>query len=141
MIEKQVIFIRGIRVLFIIIFLLGLSGGCSTIPPNKEEPKKKITDGVVFFRDLRQIDLDKDGEKEIIAIYAASLNSSGVKVIKFDKGRGNVIFERVFNTPNTGFEMKKGIPIITFEEIDQVAGSRFNGAYRWDGEAFILEQK
>ncbi len=141
MVKKQVILTREIKILFIIIFLLGLGGGCSTTPPHKKETKKGMMDDVLFFRDLQQVDLDKDGEKEIIAIYATGVNSSGVKVIKFDKDRGNVIFERIFNTPNTKFEMKKGIPVIKFEEIGRVAGRRVKGAYCWDGKAFVLEGK
>jgi hypothetical protein len=147
MVKKQVILEREIKILFIIIFLLGLGGGCSTVskkaslPAIKQEPQKRIMDDVLFFRELQQIDLDKDGTKEIIAIYATGVNSSGVKVIKFDKDRGNIIFKRIFNTPNTKFEMKKGIPVIKFEEIGQVAGRRVKGAYCWDGKAFILEGK
>ena len=150
MVKKQVILAREIKILFIIIFLLGLGGGCSTVskkaslPAVKQEPQKRITDDVRNFLDLQQIDLDKDGEKEIIAIYATGVNSSGVKVIKFDKDRGNVIFERIFNTPNTKFEMKKGIPTIIVEETVQATGctgGRLKNIYCWDGKAFILEGK
>ena len=141
MARKEVIFAREIRILFIIIFLLGLAGGCSTTPPHKKEAKKGFMDDVSSFLDLQEIDLDKDGTKEIIAIYATGVNSSGVKVIKFDKEGGNIIFERIFNTPNTKFEMRKGIPVIKFEETGQAAGRRVKGAYRWDGKAFVLEGK
>lgn len=141
MVKKEVILARQIKNLFIIIFLLGLAGGCSTAAPHKKEAKKRFTDDVLFFVDLQEIDLDKDGTKEIIAIYATGVNSSGVKVIKFDKGRGNIIFTRIFNTPNTKFEMRKGIPVIKFEETGQAPGRRVKGAYRWDGKAFVMQGK
>jgi hypothetical protein len=145
MVKKQVILMRAIKILFIGMLLVGFGGGCSTVSKKIALPAAKqghrITDGVLNFIDLQQIDLDKDGEKEIVAIYAGSVNSSGVKVIKFSKGKGNIIFERIFNTPNTKFEMKNGIPTITFEEIGQVAGCRVKGAYYWDGKTFILEGK
>ena len=142
MAKKQAILMRGIKILFMVIFLSGLTGGCATIPPSRRGAKKRITNDVLTFRDLQQIDLDKDGEKEIVAIYMTGANSSGVKVIKFSGERGNVIFERIFDTPDTRFEMMEAIPTIIVEEKVQVPGcgrTRLKSIYSWDGKAFVLE--
>jgi hypothetical protein len=130
----------GIQILCIIVFLLA---GCATAkktpPQARQERRPSVWDGVSVFRDLQEIDLDGDGQKEIIAIYAATGNTSGVKVIKLHTGEGEIIFARAFNTPNTKFMVKKGVPIILCDEVGPTTGRRFKGAYRWDGRAFVLE--
>lgn len=143
--KKQLTVTNVIKILFITLFLLG---GCSTTKSKtatlgvaKEDVKRKVLDDVLIFLDLQQVDLDKDGKKEVVAIYAASSKSSGVRVIKFSNDKGDVIFERIFNTPNTKFEVRKGIPTIISEEIDYTSGRRLKNTYHWDGKAFILESK
>lgn len=148
--KKQGVVIRAVKILFLISFLLA---GCTTTPKAvspkaaakqetpKQEIKKKFLDDILVFLDLQQVDLDKDGKKEVVAIYAAGSKSSGVRVIKFSKDKGDVIFERIFNTPNTKFEVRKGIPTIISEEIDYTSGRRLKNTYHWDGKAFILESK
>lgn len=151
---------RGLKarvpIWFLMLFLLG---GC--VPAHKvvslkavspevvsptmvtrQETMKKIMDDVLVFLDLQQIDLDKDGEKEIVAIYTTGVNSTGVKVIKFSRDIGSIIFERIFSTPNTKFEVKKGIPTLIVYESNYVRGfSRLRKVYRWDGKSFKLEER
>lgn len=127
----------GIKILFIILFLLG---GCATTKPSamKKSRKKELLAGVVFFKELQQIDLDKDGEKEILAIYAAGADSTGVRVIKSNRKKGeHIIFERVFNTPDVKLKLKAGAPYVIVRGSGQAAGCGLRKTYHWDGKAFV----
>lgn len=135
--KRQIIGIFRAQILFVLMLLLF---GCFA-PMKAPEPlaKKRVMDDVLVFRVLEQIDLDKDGMKEIIAIYATDINSTGVKVIKFHNDGGDVIFKRVFNTPNVEFAMRSGIPTLIVQEKEQTTGCAWGGlksTYRWDGKAF-----
>jgi len=136
MAKIQISGIFGARVLFVLI--LFFLSGCATA--TKPQAKKRFLDDVLVFRYLEQVDLDRDGVKEIIAIYATGNNSSGVKVIKFHNDKGDVVFQRIFNTPDVKLLMKKNIPTLIVEESVQVAagcrGGRIKSVYRWDGKAF-----
>ncbi len=143
MVKKQVILMRGIEILFVLILSL-LSGCVTSSKAPKPQAKRGVLDDVLVFRDLQQVDLDNDGIKEIVAIYATAVNSSGVKVIKFTNDKGNIIFERILNSPNTKLEIKKGIPVLIVEETTQAigcSGGRIKSIYRWDGKAFTLTGK
>jgi len=127
----------------VLIFL----SGCVTLPSRESRKPlhwRGITNDAVVFRDLQQVDLDKDGEKEMIAVYATAANNSGVKVIKFYNGKGEVIFGRHFESPYIKLMMEKNTPVLITEEITQVAagcsGVRTRNVYRWNGKAFIQEK-
>ena len=96
---------------------------------------------VKVFRDLQELDLDNDGEKEIIAIYSTYINLGGVKVIKINDGEGAVIFKHLSSTPIIKFEVIKGIPTIMLEDIDFASGHRVRKIYRWRDKSFILSEK
>ncbi len=143
MINNQIIFVRLLKISFVALFLLT---GCSTASKKtslsvpKQEAKRDITSDVLVFRDLQSIDLDKDGTQEIVAVYTTAENSSGVKVIKIrNNWKGDIIFNRIFNTPNIKFEVLRGVPAIISEQIDSGTGCKLRRIYRWDGKAFSLE--
>lgn len=138
MAEKQVTGIFKFTLSFAaVLFLLS---GCMGPQP---QPKKGILDDVSVFRDLQQFDLDNDGRKEIIAIYATSANSTGVKVIKFQGDKGEVAFERVFDTPNVTFVVKKK-PVLVVRKKGPAAGcssKKSKTLYMWDGKTFVSKKK
>lgn len=122
----------GIKILFMILFLLG---GCAT---TKLPAKKEILADVVVFKDLQQIDLDKDGDKEIVAVYATNSNSTGVRVIKTNKQKGkHIISEQIFNTSYVKFHLKNGTPSIIVRQPEYAAGCGLKKIYHWDGKAFV----
>ena len=138
--KKQITSSFKIKIVFVLI--LFLISGCVTSKTPKPVAKQGVLDDVLAFRDLQQIDLDNDGKKEIVAIYAAAADSSGVKVIKFDKDKGDVVFERVFNSPpNVKFVMEDNIPTLIVEETIQATGRKLKSIYRWNGKAFTLVGK
>ncbi len=130
--------IRGVfRIKILFVLMLFLLSGCITTPKASEpQAKKRVLDDVLVFRDLQQVDLDNDGKKEIVAIYATVVNSNGVKVIKFDNEKGEVVFERVFNSQNLKFVMNGNIPTLIVEEIIPATGSKLKSIYHWNGKAF-----
>ncbi len=138
--QKKGIFRK--RILSVILLLL-LSGCVTLSKAPKIETQKKPLDNVLAFRDLRQVDLDNDGIKEIVAIYATNNNLSGVKVIKFHDEKGEVIFERVFDSPDVKFQMKDNIPAIIVEKTNQNLGCTrgLEDIYRWNGKAFTLKKE
>jgi len=130
-----------IKILFVLIILF--LSGCA-VSPKQEPPRKNVLADVLVFHDLREVDLDKDGVKEIVAIYSTRSNTSGVKVIKFRNGNGEVIFERIFNTLDVKFEMKNNVFSLIVGETAQPAGYAAHGmksVYRWDGNAFTFAGK
>lgn len=156
--KKQIINIYRITILFLMLFFIY---GCSTaekkaMPLTGPEQKKvdkrkgavkqvmkvknKLTWDVMAFRDLKQIDLDNDGEKDIVAVYVPSLNCSGVKVIKVTKHKGEVIFNKTFMTPNTKIEIKNGVPMIIVRDINLFGGLGVKKIYLWNGKTFVLKQ-
>lgn len=99
---------------------------------------KKITGDIVFFKDIQQVNLDKDGEKEILAVFAGRANTSGVKVIKPSLGEEKgVIFEQVFPTPNTRIVIKDDEYAIIAEDFDIGQERVVKKTYRWNGKAFV----
>jgi len=133
--KKQITAGFRIKILFVLTLFL-LSGCITTSKAPEPQVKKRVLDDVLVFRDLQQVDLDNDGKKEIVAIYATAVNSSGVKVIKFDKDKGDVLFERVFNSQNLKFVVEGNIPTLIVEETIQATGSKLKSIYRWNGKAF-----
>ncbi len=111
------------------------SGGLS-----RKELDNKLTDDVISFTDLQQIDLNKDGKNEIVALYIAKGDLSGVKVISADDGKcGNVLFRRIFDTKNAKLEIKDGIPVVMFEEFGP-SGRLSKKTLVWDGVTFIPKE-
>lgn len=137
------------QILFIAFLLLC---GCSTIrfsgksdksdkSNDKYAPNRKfeVREDVLSFIDLKEVDVDKDGEKEIVAIYNAGLNLRGVKVIKVNNQVGrNVIFTKVFNTNNLRLKVRQGLLILMVKD-QYPAGCGLNKFYIWDGKEFSPE--
>ena len=144
MLKRQNHIYRQFKILFVSTLLLC---GCSTIrlseKPDKSKVKNavidnkpKITDGVVSFIDLKEIDLDNDGEKEIAAIYNAGPNLRGVKVIKVNNSAGRrVICVKLFNTNDLRFKIRKGVFTLIAKDRDSI-GCGVNRFYVWEGEGF-----
>jgi len=135
----------GFRIKILFVLMLFLLSGCVTPSKPSKAPKpqvkKGVLDDVLVFRDLQQVDLDNDGKKEIVAIYATAVNSSGVKVIKFDNDKGDVVFGHVFNSQNLKFVMEGNIPTLIVEETIPATGRKLKSIYRWNGKAFTLVGK
>lgn len=144
--KRQNLIYYQTEILFMTILVLC---GCSTIRFSEKSDKSdksrvknavnqepKITDDVLNFIDLKEIDLDNDGGNEIAAIYNAGLNLRGVKVIKLNKQAGRrVIFAKVFNTNDLRFKVKKGVLTLIAKERDS-AGCGLNKFYVWEGNEF-----
>jgi hypothetical protein len=104
----------------------------------KKPTQRNITGDVAVFNDIQQVDLDGDGEKELVAVFSTSINSSGVKVIKIGKkGNGIIIFKHIFPTPNTKLIVKNNECIIIAEDFDLDKEYLVKKIYRWDGNTFI----
>lgn len=154
MFRKKIIPYLSLRVLFIIAFI---SFGCSTVKKKavlpesgmkagRESSAKKIarqfTDDVVVFLNLHQIDLDNDGQKDIVALYTTrDANSRGVKVIKVRNGKGNIIYKHIFNNPFATMEIKKEIPRIIVKERSTAMFFSPISIYRWNGQMFVSEKR
>ncbi len=141
--RRQKLFFLLPKVLFIIIILLF---GCSTVKKKsvsldlvKKEVKKTLLDEVLVFKDLQQIDLDGDNKKEIIGVYSTpTIYTTGVVVIKIgDVGRLEVLFKRIFNTPNVTLKLVRGLPNIIVADKDYNTGCGFSRVYCWDGRSFV----
>jgi hypothetical protein len=110
--------------------------------PQRQHKKCAITDDVLAFLDLQQVDLDKDGTEEIVAVYISGTSSTGVKVIKISDDRASIIYERifdtpgVFDTPKASIAISQGAPTITFDDIDKNTGRKSKTILRWDGKCF-----
>lgn len=120
--------------------------GCTTARFSEKYDKSKdkyalnqrprITEDVLKFIDLKEIDLDNDGEKEIVAIYNAGLNLSGIKIIRVNsQADKTVVFTKVFNTHALRLEVRKGVLTLIVKDQDS-AGCGLNKFYVWDGKDF-----
>src|SRR3989338_488434 len=98
MVNKKIIK-STVGFLFMTAFILS---GCATtgktgVSTQGGVKKMAISEDVLVFRDLQQIDLDAYGKKEIVAVYTTSSNSTGVKVIKVnEREKGIIVFEKKF---------------------------------------------
>lgn len=112
----------------------------TAIELKSESPERpKITDDIIIFNDLKQIDLDNDGKKDIIALYANNQDSKGVKVIKIKNGQSAVIFNRIFGPKQIKLEVQNHTPVIIIKEGYSIF-SHPKEIYRWNGKTFILEK-
>jgi len=97
--------------------------------------------GDVGSYSTKEFDLDGDGKKEAIVIYARGTHHSGVKVMRFDGDKADIIFNESCSTPNADFKIVKGVPTIMLEDsdygLDYATGKRHKRTYRWDGKNFI----
>lgn len=101
--------------------------------------KFEVRGDVLSFIDLKEFDADKDGEKEIAAIYNAGLNLRGVKIIKINDQLGrNVIFSKVFNTNDLRLKVSHGLLSLMVKD-QYSSGCGLNKFYIWDGKEFSLE--
>jgi len=114
------------------------------LTPEQEKIVKEIVpEGNSYaIQQIAAIDLDNDKVNEAVVIYFYGAHSSGAKVIKFQDGKGVVIFEHETGTPVTEFDVIDNVPTITFEQSDfkpdYVSGGRFRDIYRWNGKDFKL---
>jgi len=122
------------------------SVGCVTAPKKAVVPHvavvpqpPKVTQDVRVFRALRQIDLDNDGTKEIVAIYDTNTNVCGVKVLKDMDNKAKIIFAQSFEDPDIQFEVVNGIPKILFWQPVQDTAYKVHRSYSWDGKTFMLD--
>lgn len=125
----------------LLVAMLFLSGCATAVNVPKTQPKKGVLDDVLVFKDLQKVDLDNDGQKEMVAIYTTnkSNNLVGVKVVKFQKDRGEIIFERIYNASKIEFTIKDNIPTIIVEHAVQSSGcasGKIRSYYQWNGTAF-----
>lgn len=139
---KRVFFLLP-KVLFVVIILLF---GCSTAKKKpviqdvaKKEVKKTLLDELLVFKDLQQIDLDSDGIKEIIGVYSTpTIYTTGVVVIKIrGTGQKEILYKKIFNTPNVSLKIVRGLPNIIVVDKDSNTGCGFSRVYRWDGKNFV----
>jgi len=138
MVKRQISNMLGLEMSFVLILFL-LSGCVTSSKAPKTQAQQGVLDDVVVFRDLQQVDLNNDGTKETVAIYTAGPNSSGVKVIKFSNGKGEVIYKQVFNTPNIKFMIKDNLPTLMVEQKSSSSGWAMGtkSFYHWDGKTFM----
>ncbi len=122
--------------------------GCATSPRKCSAKKsstvhKKVstkecflTCDVVAFRDFIEADLDKDGVKEIIAVYYANNDSVGVKVIKADESGHRVIFNKYYSCGDVSVTVENGLPVISIKKSKCIVSYPKTIKYRWKGESF-----
>ncbi len=143
MFTRQNLIYYRIKILFVFVLILcgcstaGFSGKSGKSEDNYSfNQKPKITADVIKFIDLKEFDLDNDGEKEIMAIYNAGLNLRGVKIIRVNsQADKTVIFTKVFNTNDLRFEARNGLFTLIVKDQDS-AGCGLNKFYVWDGKDF-----
>lgn len=149
MAKRQIALLLALQIIFVVIFF---SFGCSTLKKpvletsvlkSKSEQgfspelKRLLTDDVMVFVDLWQVDMDNDGQKDILALYNTDFYGRGVKVIKIDNGAGSVIFKCFFAPRDIKIEMKKGIPLIVVNEENVLPWMSSRKVFVWNGEAFV----
>jgi hypothetical protein len=142
----------------VLFFALMLSAGCSTTEEKvagpattkkvagpaaaKEDMRKKFMPDAVVIYDLQEVDLDRDGRKEIVAIYMIDPHSTGVKVIKVDADqKENVIFKEVYKSSDVKFKMDRdSVMLVVKPQVKPRSGcAAVRGKlYRWDGSAFAM---
>lgn len=132
------------QLIFIWTALFCLISGCTTLNKSHQNTIKKIMKKeLAWFYKIKPIDLDKDGEKEAVVIYAFGTHHSGVKVIKFSGEKTDILFEDTSATPNIEFKIYKGTPIIIVEESeyapDYASSRRYKKIYQWDGKTFKIK--
>jgi hypothetical protein len=133
-------FFFGLQIL-IIIFALGCVTTKNKTVSTKQVFPRKLTDDVVFFRNLQQVDLDNDGQKDIVALYVNHYNLNAVKIIKpNNKGRGNVVFKQIFSSNDAVMRISNGTPVIIVKERFSIPWFTQKKAYRWNGEGFMSEK-
>jgi len=106
----------------------------------EEAIRKIIAEENPMMFDIKEIDLDEDGQSEIVFTYSVGAHSSGAKVIKFSGDEPIVLFEHGSSTLNTQFKIVGNVPTLIFEESDLTpdynTGKRYEEIYRWDGKMF-----
>ena len=148
--KKQVSFLRRTgSLIFAFFFLAGCASGRKVVRPERNaqkkttvaappvHEKKKLFDDAIRFIDLEEVDLDKDGKKELVAIYVVGPELRGVKVVKFkdkDRKEGAVIFKRIFSGFEVRLEERNGIPTLIAENRDYQTGQSTKATYVWDAK-------
>lgn len=111
----------------------------------KEILEAIATDEGMMMYSIYEFDFNRDGHNEAIIVYVAGAHSSGAKVIKFDRGEYEIIFQHGSTTPNAQFKIVGGVATFIFEESDYnpdyVDGSRYIEKYVWDGKGFVKLKK
>lgn len=133
------------------VLLFFLLGGCSkhlSLTKVQQEAIEKLVaeEGTMGIPpNIIEVDLNKDGKKEDIVICERPPHHSGVKVVKFNGDKAEVIFEHFSNTAETQFKIINNIPTLIFEESDYTpdyaTGKRYKEIYQWDGKTFKLQSE
>lgn len=122
--------------------------GCATSPKKCTAKKNSaahkgvsakecfLTCDVLAFRDFIEADLDKDGVKEIVAVYYANNDSIGVKVIKADESGHRIIFNKYYSCGDVSVAIDNGLPVISVKKSKCIISYPKTVKYRWSGESF-----
>lgn len=120
-----------------------LSKSASLTLAQKKAIKKIVDEDLGIDPHTTEVDLNKDGQKEVIVIYGRFPHHSNVEVIKFDGDKTNILFEEASNTPNIIFKIIKKIPTLIIEQSDYTpcyeTGKIHKEIYQWDGKTFKLK--
>jgi hypothetical protein len=130
---------KGQEARFIAVKDEAATGKVTAFKPPEQNVVREIMPDVLVFRDLRQIDLNGDGHKEIIAVYTTKTNLSGVRAIRDNNGKEEIIFEKIFDSPDIKLVVRNGTPVIVCEATDPL-GRRLRRAYCWNGSGFVIAQ-
>ena len=103
----------------------------------KKGANKTLTYDVLGFLDLKQIDLDNDAQKDIIALYTNTEHLSSVKVIKVRNNKGEVVYKQTMGNNDVRIDVENGMPVIIVKEAPFIFRNRI---LRWNGEAFVQEK-
>lgn len=113
-----------------------------------------MPDAVVIY-DLQEVDLDRDGIKEIVAVYMIDPYSTGVKVFRAEEGqKEKIIFKEVYKSSEVKFKIEKDSAMLvvrpdvklrsTGDDTLLVVKDKKSACpavkqklYRWDGSAFV----
>lgn len=99
----------------------------------RSNANKTLTGDVLVFLDLKQVDLDNDAQKDIIALYTNTEQLLSVKVIRVKDTGGEVVYKEVIGKKHVKIDVKEDIPLIIIKEAPFVFG---NQVLRWNGETF-----
>jgi hypothetical protein len=148
MATRRIKFCYKIEIIFLTLFLLY---SCASVDKKTGSPlakgrpfglrkkaaNKTLTDDVLGFLDLKQIDLDNDAQKDIIALYTNTEHLSSVKVIKVRNNQGEVVYKQTIGNRHVKIDVKSGTPVIIIKEAPFIFGNR---VLRWNGETFVKER-